>query len=137
MTAREAEAHIREHLAVHAIRGDLKPGRTYRVAEETATSIRFVTRNGKSNRCQTLRVELVTCRSLRFGEYRRANLYWAEPRREEPTDFSPAPGKPRKDPAAPVDLRALRNAADPPAHADGTPMAVDELMGRGFAVFGD
>ena len=135
MTALEAEAYIRERLRVHAIRGELRPGRDYQVASASPTAIRFVTRNG-GGKTRALRVELVTCRSLRLGEFRRANLFWAEPRKEEP--IPPLDPNPRAaDPSAPVEIRDLFDLQIPAVHPDGSPLAVDEFLAEGFAVFGD
>ena len=137
MNAREAEAYIRERLRVHAIRGELQPDRTYRVASESATSIRFVTWTARS-RFRALRVELVTCRSLRFGEFRRANLFWAEPRRDSaPESQWYGDGRRTEEPPVPVEIRELLDLDIPAAHPDGSPLAVDEFLAEGFAVFGD
>ena len=76
MNVDETHKFILDHFKAHAIKGSLKPGRIYEVllAEPTHLKIRTRDKNGRS--IQALFADLKTCKSLKYGEFRRVDLIW-------------------------------------------------------------
>ena len=90
MNVDETHKFILDHFKAHAIKGSLKPGRIYEVllAEPTHLKIRTRDKNGRSN--QTLFADLQTCKSLKYGQFRRVDLFWGMPRKPEKTTAAPS-----------------------------------------------
>ena len=76
MDATACQQFILGHFKAHAIKGALKPERTYEVILAEPTQLKIRTRNKKGLWMQTLFADLKTCKSLKYGQFRRVDLFW-------------------------------------------------------------
>ena len=83
-----ARQFLLDHFRAHAIKGELKPTRIYEVVEWSSTKLKISTRNGNGRWVQTLFADLVTCKSLKYGEFRRVDLIWGVDRKNHDPEFS-------------------------------------------------
>ena len=83
-----ARQFLLDHFRAHAIKGELKPTRIYEVVERSSTKLKISTRNSVGRWVQTLFADLVTCKSLKYGEFRRVDLIWGAERNEKQSDVA-------------------------------------------------
>lgn len=122
MNAEAARQYLIDHFGAHAIKGELKPSRTYQVIERSSSKIKIATRNGHGRSVQTLFADLVTCKSLKYGEFRRVNLFWGAERKEQEKDNAPFHA---------TDVAVDDDSFPEPAFTSGgTPLPVDAFMKR-------
>ena len=126
MNADETHKFILDHFKAHAIKGSLKPGRTYEVilAEPTQLKIRTRDKNGRS--IQTLFADLKTCKSLKHGEFRRADLFWGMQQKNKSPDVSPT----RSRGAVANDTSFGASIPGPTFLSNGDLMPVDAFINR-------
>ncbi|HPQ72157.1 MAG TPA: hypothetical protein PKW95_23750 [bacterium] len=122
MNAEAARQYVIDFFRAHAVKGDLKPSRTYEVVEQSPTKIKIATRNGHERSVQTLFADLVTCKSLKYGEFRRVDLFWGLERKEQEREFAPIHTT-----DIVIDDEAL---PEPVFTSSGTPLPVDAFMER-------
>lgn len=124
MDSDAARRFLLDHFRAHAIKGELKPTRTYEVVEWSSTKLKISTRNGDGRWVQTLFADLITCKSLKYGEFRRVDLFWGADRR----DFEAA-ARPRLLKRATSADGAIRSSIPGPTFLpDGELMPVDTFM---------
>lgn len=75
--------YILDHFNAHAIKGALKTDRTYEVVESSASQLRIRSRNKTGKSVQTLFADLKTCKSLKYGEFRRVDIFWGVERKTD------------------------------------------------------
>ncbi|MBZ0271370.1 hypothetical protein K8I61_04995 [bacterium] len=127
MDAEAARQFLIDHFRAHAIKGELKPTRTYEVIEQDAAHLKICTRNGGGRWVQSLFADLVTCKSLKYGEFRRVDLFWGVERKGRDADavFQFSTG-------ATADDDTFRVSIPGPAFTpSGEPVPVDAFMARG------
>lgn len=126
MDAEAARRFLLDHFRAHAIKGTLKPTRTYEVVERSSYKLKISTRNGDGRWVQTLFADLVSCKSLKHGEFRRVDLFWGADRRG-----TEAAIKPRRSHGAIPDDEAIRSSIPGPMFlSNGELMPVDAFMNR-------
>ena len=126
MGATECHQFILEYFRAHAIKGTLKPSRIYEVVERSSTKLKISTRNGNGRWVQTLFADLITCKSLKYGEYRRVDLFWGVDRRD-----TEAVIRPRHSSGAVADDETIRSSIPGPTFlSNGELMPVDAFMNR-------
>ncbi len=74
--ALQMRQHILTYFRAHVIKGVLKPDRTYEVVENDSTKLKIRSRSRNGNSIQTLFASLQTCKSLKYGQFRRVDLFW-------------------------------------------------------------
>jgi len=89
MGATECHQFILDYFHAHAIKGDLKQSRTYEVIEKDASHLKIRTRNKDGRSIQTLFADLMACKSLKYGEFRRVDLFWGMERKNSDADIKP------------------------------------------------
>ncbi|MDP8256628.1 MAG: hypothetical protein P9M14_12830 [Candidatus Alcyoniella australis] len=130
MSTAALQKFIMEHFQAHAIKGDLKPGRKYQVIETSPTQMIIRTRGKNSRRVQTLFADLVTCKSLRYGEFRRVDLFWGVGRKDKE-----AGAKPHRTKRAAADGDTFSVSIPVPEFtADGDPIPVDTFISSGLGL---
>ena len=128
MNTDETEKYILDYFQAHAIKGDLKPGRIYDVIEKSPTRLRIRSRGKTGTWRQNLLIDLVTCKSMVHGEFRRANIFWQWKRKDEKSFSKPTPTNGGLD-AAP-DPIAIALGFDE-FDSNGLPLEVDRFIERG------
>jgi len=122
-----ARQFLLDHFRAHAIKGELKPTRIYEVVERSSTKLKISTRNGDGRWVQTLFADLVTCKSLKFGEFRRVDLFWGVDRKNRDAEFTS-----RFSTGATANDDSFRVSIPGPAFTtSGEPVPVDAFMARG------
>ena len=130
MSADELRSFLIEHFQAHAIKGALKPSRTYEVVETSPTKMRIRTRGRDSSRVQLLCADLVSCKSMRYGQFRRVDLFWGVQRKE-----IKAGPKPRRSRSTSENVVAHSVAMpEPEFTAGGDPIPVDTFISRGLGL---
>jgi len=117
---------ILDHFKAHAIKGSLKPGRTYEVvvAETNRLKIRTRDKNGRS--IQTLFADLQTCKSLKYGQFRRVDLFWGMQNKNQNPDAAPS-----KSGGSVADDSSIGASIPGPTFlSNGELMSVDAFMSR-------
>jgi hypothetical protein len=76
MDAIHLKQFILSHFQAHAINGSIRPDRTYEIIATEPKRLKFRTRNKYGHFLQTLFADLVTCKSLKYGQFRRVDLFW-------------------------------------------------------------
>lgn len=82
--------YILDYFNAHAIKGTINPSRTYEVVEQSSTQLKIRTRDKGGRSVQTLFADLMTCKSLKYGEFRRVDLFWGMQRKPEKTTATPS-----------------------------------------------
>lgn len=90
MGAKACRQYILDHFQAHAIKGTINPSRTYEVVEQSATKLKIRSRDKSGRSVQTLFADLMTCKSLKYGEFRRVDLFWGMPRKPENATAAPS-----------------------------------------------
>ena len=130
MNAADLRIFLLDHFRAHALKGELKSGRIYQVIEASPTQLRIRTRGRSSSRVQTLFADLVSCKSLRYGEFRRVDLFWGVERKE-----SEAGAQPSQSSRAAANGDTLSVSMPGPAFtAGGEPIPVDTFISRGLGL---
>ena len=127
MSATECHQFLLDHFRAHAIKGDLKAHRTYEVIEPDSAHLKLRTRNQGGRYVQTLHADLVTCKSLKYGEFRRVDLFWGMERKEQEV-VRPA----SSDERAPSDDYVTPPIPPTEFYPSGEPVPVDAFMDRGI-----
>ncbi len=127
MNANEITQHISDHFRPHSVKGDLKPSRGYEIVESEPSRLKIRTRSRDGKVIQSLFANLMTCRSLRHGEFRRVDLAWGVERKGKDREVELPDERPGRDDE--FDLGILPRFDAMP---DGYPMPVDAFMARGF-----
>ena len=128
MNEKQIRQFILDHFRAHAIKGDLKPGRIYDVIEKSPTKLRIRSRVKTGHWRQNLLVDLVTCKSMVHGEFRRANIFWQSKRKDEDSLSNPYPTNGGiRSPSNPIAIALDFEQFD----ADGVPLEVDRFIERG------
>lgn len=129
MGTTECHQFILDYFHAHTIKGQLKPSRTYEVIERSSTKLKISTRNGNGRSVQTLFADLITCKSLKYGEFRRVDLFWGADRRD--TEVS---SRPRHSGYSTAGDDAIHSSIPGPAFlSNGEPMPVDTFLDRRVA----
>ena len=130
MSAAALRNLMMDHFKAHAIKGELKPSRTYEVVEKSPTQMRIRTRGKNKSRVQLLSADLVSCKSLRYGQFRRVDLFWGVERKEMETD-----SRPHRSCSASENSDAHSVAMpEPEFTAGGDPVPVDTFISRGLGL---
>ncbi len=127
MDVAAARQFLLDHFQAHAIKGDLKPGRTYEVVDPDPAHLKFRTRNHSGRYVQTLFADLVTCKSLNYGEFRRVDLFWGVNRNEQEEGRASASNE-----RAPSDDPVIHSIPPNEFYPNGEPVPVDAFMDRGL-----
>ncbi|HPQ72315.1 MAG TPA: hypothetical protein PKW95_24560 [bacterium] len=125
MNAQAIRQFLIEYFQAHAVKGDLKPSRTYEVIERTSSKIKITTRNGHERSVQTLFADLVTCKSLKYGEFRRVDLFWGAERKEQEKYSAPS--------ISSIDITEDDSFPAPEFTSSGAPLPVDAFMKQSLA----
>ncbi len=127
MNADEIRRFILDFFHAHAIKGDLKPTRTYVVIEQDPAHLKIRTRNKNGRYVQTLFADLVTCKSQRYGEFRRVDLIWGVNRNEQDGVRESTTND-----RAPSDDPVIHSIPPNEFYPNGAPVPVDAFMDRGL-----
>jgi len=119
---------ILRYFQAHAIKGTLKPGRTYKVISQSESQLKISTHARDGRTLQTLSADLVTCRSQKYGEFRRVDLFWGVERRAKDEGFIPMGSAGPADDDDDADRVAV---PDPAFAAGGALLPVDAFIARG------
>ncbi len=130
MNDEEARQFILEFFRAHAIKGDLKPSRTYEVIEQNPAHLKLRTRNKNGRYVQTLFGDLVTCKSQRYGEFRRVDLLWGVERKNQ--DAAPIPFHSKRE--STDDVPFSFSIPGPVFTPNGDPMPVDSFMAKSLSL---
>ena len=129
MNVDEARKFIMKHFQAHAIKGELKPGRIYDIVEKSPSKLRIRSRGNNGDWHQNLLVDLVTCTSLKYGQFRRADIFWQWKKKDEDPAHTPCSSNGGFHTAPdPISLALEFDEFD----ADGLPLAVDQFIERGL-----
>ncbi len=128
MNANKITRLISDHFQPHAVKGDLKPSRGYEVVESDPCRLKIRTRSRDGKVVQSLFATLMTCRSMRHGEFRRVDLAWGVERKGKDRAVEPLNERPGQD--GEFELNALPYVEPT---ADGFLVPVDKFMARGLS----
>ena len=117
---------ILDHFQAHAIKGILKPGRTYEVLEKDSTKLKIRSHSRNGNSIQTLFASLQTCKSLKYGQFRRVDLFWGMQHKNNKPDVAST----RSNGAAADDASFGASIPDPTFLSNGELMPVDAFINR-------
>jgi len=126
MNKKRIKQFILDHFRAHAIKGEIKPGRTYEVVEHDSTKLRIRSRSRNGNSIQTLFASLQTCKSLKYGQFRRVDLFWGMQHKNNKPDVAST----RSDGAVVDDISFGSSIPDPTFLSNGELMPVDAFINR-------
>jgi len=127
MNANEITKRISDHFRPIAVTGDIKPSRAYEIVESEPTRLKIRTRSRDGKVVQSLFATLMTCKSLRHGEFRRVDLAWGMERKGKDREVNSPDERPGRDNEFELDvLPYVEPASDDPF------VPVDKFMARGF-----
>ena len=126
MGAKAIRQYIVDYFGAHAIKGSLIPDRIYEVVDTDETKIKISTRNKNGRWLQTLFADLVTCKSLKHGQFRRVDLFWGLQRKPDRRDAAPS----KSNGATPRDESIRQAVPGPKFLSNGELMPVDAFISR-------
>ena len=126
MGATACHQFILDHFKAHAIKGVLKPDRTYEVVENGSTKLKIRSRSRNSNAIQTLFADLQTCKSLKYGQFRRVDLFWGMQHKNNKPDVAST----RSSRAVADDASFGASIPGPTFLSNGDLMPVDAFINR-------
>ena len=127
MNANEITKRISDHFRPNAIKGDIKPSRAYKIVENEPTRLKIRSRSRDGKVVQSLFASLMTCKSLRHGEFRRVDLAWGMERKGKDREVESPGERPGRDDEFELDALPYIEPA-----SDGFLVPVDKFMARGF-----
>ena len=126
MGAKACHQFILDHFKAHAIKGVLKPDRTYEVILAEQTQLKIRTRNKNGHWLQTLFASLQTCKSLKYGQFRRVDLFWGMQHKNNKPDVAST----RSSRAVADDASFGASIPGPTFLSNGDLMPVDAFINR-------
>lgn len=130
MAAETCRRFLLDYFRAHAIQGVLKPTRKYEVLERTPIHLKIRTRNKDGRYVQTLFADLMTCKSMRYGEFRRVDLLWGVERKNQDAERASYASKSEST----DDLPFSKTIPGPVFGPNGDPMPVDSFMAKNLGL---